>query len=74
MEDAMNDIIGPNKAISAGAFGAFTIVVVWTARAAFQIEVPPEVASAMTVLISTAATWFTPAGTRQVSFGQNQLS
>jgi hypothetical protein len=68
----VNDTIGPNKAISAGAFGAFTIVVVWTARAAFQVEVPPEVASAVTVLISTAATWFTPGGSRQASFGESQ--
>ena len=70
----MHDIIGPNKALSAGAFGAFTIVVVWTARAAFQIEVPPEVASAITVLISTAATWFTPAGSRQVAFSESPTS
>jgi hypothetical protein len=65
----MSETIGANKAISAGVFGAVTIVVVWTAKAAFQIEVPAEVASATTVIISTAATWFTPTGGRQAGLG-----
>ncbi len=67
----MSAPIGPNKAVSAGIFGAVTIVVVWTARTAFQIEIPPEVASAMTVIISTGATWFTPTGSRQSTIGES---
>ncbi len=55
----MNTTLGPAKAVSAGFFGALTIVVVWVAKAA-GIEVPSEVAQALTVLTSTAATWFTP--------------
>lgn len=58
----MPDQIGANKAISAGFFGALTIFVVWVAQAAFGLAVPPEVASAFTVIMSTAATYFTPHG------------
>jgi hypothetical protein len=60
----MNEI-GSNKAISAGAFGAITIIIIWGLKAGLQIEVPPEVASAFTVFSSTAATWVTPAGSRR---------
>lgn len=56
------DSIGPGKAVSAGFFGGVTILVVWAVHALFKVEVPPEVASAFTVVIATAATWFTPHG------------
>ena len=33
------DPIGPNKAISAGGFGAFTVIVVWVMSAALKVDV-----------------------------------
>lgn len=42
------------KVVAGGAAGAFTIVLVWIAGY-FGIDVPPEVASAVTVLVSFAA-------------------
>lgn len=44
------------KVATAGAAGAVTVVLVWIAELA-GLDVPPEVASAFTVLISTAAGW-----------------
>lgn len=44
------------KVAAAGAAGAVTVVLVWVAGM-FGVDVPPEVASAVTVLISTAAGW-----------------
>ena len=45
-----------SKVQAAGAAGATTVVLVWAASLA-GLDVPPEVASAVTVLISTAAGW-----------------
>lgn len=42
------------KVIAAGSAGAATVVLVWAASL-FKVDVPPEVASAVTVLISTGA-------------------
>lgn len=42
------------KVLAGGAAGAFTIIVVWVAGM-FGIDVPAEVASAFTVLVSFAA-------------------
>lgn len=42
------------KVAAGGAAGAVTVVLVWVAEM-FGLEVPAEVASAVTVLISTAA-------------------
>lgn len=44
------------KVAAGGAAGAATIVLVWLAGLK-GIEVPAEVASALTVLFSTAAGW-----------------
>lgn len=44
------------KVAAAGAAGAVTIMLVWAAGLA-GLDVPPEVASAFTVLISFAAGW-----------------
>jgi hypothetical protein len=44
------------KIQAAGAAGAVTVVLVWGAGLA-GLDVPPEVASAVTVLISSAAGW-----------------
>lgn len=42
------------KVVAGGAAGAVTIMVVWIAGM-FGLEVPPEVASAFTVLVSFVA-------------------
>jgi hypothetical protein len=42
------------KVAAGGAAGAVTVVLVWVAGM-FGVGVPPEVASALTVLISTGA-------------------
>lgn len=44
------------KVAAGGAAGAVTIVLVWIAGL-LGLEVPAEVASAVTVLIGTAAAW-----------------
>lgn len=44
------------KVLASGTAGAATVVLVWVASM-FNVDVPPEVASAVTVLISTGAGW-----------------
>lgn len=48
-----------SKVIAGGAAGAATIVLIWGLSLA-QIAVPPEVASAITVLIGSGAAYLTP--------------
>lgn len=48
------------KVAVGGAAGAFTIIIVWVAGL-LGLDVPPEVASAFTVLITFAVSYFTPA-------------
>lgn len=48
------------KVVAAGAAGAVTVVLVWVASP-FNVTVPPEVASAITVLVSVAAGYLQPA-------------
>lgn len=57
----MNQNVGPNKAIAAGAGGAASVLVVWV-LGLFHIAVPPEVASAATTLIAALLTWLVPHG------------
>lgn len=45
------------KVVAGGVAGALTIVLVWVAGQ-FGVDVPPEVASAFTVLVSFAAGYF----------------
>ncbi len=45
------------KVFAGGAAGAVTVVLVWGAGM-FGLDIPGEVASAVTVLISTSAAWF----------------
>lgn len=45
-----------SKVAAAGAAGAVTTVVVWAASLA-GVDVPPEVAAALTTLIATGAGW-----------------
>lgn len=47
------------KVQAAGAAGAVSILVVWVAGL-FGLEVPPEAASAFTVLIATVAGYLKP--------------
>lgn len=50
----------PTRKVSAGAgAGALSIVVVWLFGLA-EIDVPPEVASAFTTLLSLTAAWIMP--------------
>ena len=48
-----------SKVIAGGAAGAATIVLIWGLSLA-HIVVPPEVASAITVLLSLGAGYLTP--------------
>lgn len=48
----------PNKTYAAGTAGAVTVVLVWIAGM-FGLEVPPEVASAVTTLIAAGAVYVT---------------
>lgn len=52
------------KVISSGVAGAATILIMWGLALA-KIQVPPEVASAITVLISSFTGYLTPAGADQ---------
>ena len=53
----MRDELKPTPKVAVGgAAGAVTVVLVWAAGL-FGVEVPPEVASAVTVLISTGAAY-----------------
>jgi len=54
------------KVAAGGAAGAVTIIVVWILHAAFKIDMPPEVASAITVLLSFLAGYFVPPGRNDV--------
>jgi hypothetical protein len=46
-----------SKVVAGGAAGAVSIILVWVAGL-FGLEVPAEVASAFTVLLSSAAAYF----------------
>lgn len=45
-----------SKAVAGGLAGALTVVLVWIAGM-FNVDVPPEVSSAITTLIAGAAVW-----------------
>lgn len=49
------------KVAVGGAAGAATIIIVWAVGLA-GLDVPAEVASAFTVLVTFAASYFTPRG------------
>jgi hypothetical protein len=48
-----------NKLIGGTLGGAATAIIVWLANTYAAIEIPPEVASAITVLVSFVASWIT---------------
>lgn len=48
-----------NKVMAAAAGGALTTVVVWIVSLVSEVEVPAEVAAALTTLIGFVAAYFT---------------
>ncbi len=55
----MDTTIGPNKAIATGVVGAAITIIIFV-LGQLHITISPELATALTVLAGTAATWFTP--------------
>lgn len=53
--------MAPTRKVAAGGFaGAATIVLVWALGAATEVAVPPEVAAAMTTVLTFAVAWWVP--------------
>ncbi|MDK8347581.1 hypothetical protein QP868_11950 [Brevibacterium sp. UMB1308A] len=52
----------PSRTVTTGSTaGAVTIIVVWAATAIWpQLVIPPEVASAFTLLVTAGAAWIVP--------------
>ncbi len=48
------------KVAAGGAAGAITAIIVWILSAAFKINIPPEIASAITVVLSFLAGYLIP--------------
>jgi hypothetical protein len=48
------------KMQASGIMGALTIVLVWACHQFFKLDVPPEVASAITLIFSFAGGYFAP--------------
>jgi hypothetical protein len=57
--DKLTDPTPVPKVVAAGATGAVTVVLVWLAGYA-NIDVPPEVASAVTTILSFIAGYLAP--------------
>lgn len=57
----------PSRTVTTGSTaGAVTIIVVWAATAIWpQLVIPPEVASAFTLLVTAAAAWIVPDPSRR---------
>ncbi len=53
--------IGANKFKAAGFGGSLTVILIWLIGQ-FHVTVPPEIASAMTVVVSSALTYYVPGG------------
>jgi hypothetical protein len=54
------------KVTAAGAAGAATAIIVWILSAAFKINIPPEIASAITVVLAVAAGYLVPPSANDV--------
>ena len=51
----------PTQKVMAGTIaGALTVILVWAAEEVWHLEIPPEVASALTVVLTFATSWWTP--------------
>ena len=48
------------KVAAGGVAGAITTIIVWILSAAFKVDMPPEIAAAITVVLSFAAGYFIP--------------
>jgi hypothetical protein len=48
------------KMQASGVSGAMTVVVIWCLRQFWKVEIPPEIASAITVIFSFIAGYFAP--------------
>ena len=48
------------KVAAAGIAGALTAVTIWVATYLYQVDIPPDVASALTTLIAFAAGYMAP--------------
>lgn len=46
------------KVAASGLAGAITIVLVWILHGLLSVAIPPEVASAFTVIVSAITGWF----------------
>lgn len=48
------------KTTATGATGALTVILVYCLHQYANVDLPPEVASAVTLILSTVAAWFAP--------------
>ncbi len=57
----------PVRKVSAGGLaGALTAIIVWILSAAFKIDIPPAIASAITVVIGFIVAYLVPPGANDV--------
>jgi hypothetical protein len=54
------------KVAAGGVAGAVTAIIVWILAAAFNVNIPPEIASAITVVLSFAAGYLIPPAANDV--------
>jgi len=59
-------VLPVRKVAAGGAAGAVTAIIVWILSAAFKIDIPPEIAAAITVLLSFAAGYLIPPAANDV--------
>lgn len=50
----------PNKALAGGLAGGVTIILAWILDTFVHVEIPAEVATAFTTLLSTVAVYLVP--------------
>ena len=48
------------KMAASGISGALTVILIWACRQFFKLEIPPEIASAVTVTFGFVAGYFAP--------------
>jgi hypothetical protein len=54
------------KVTAAGLAGAITAIIVWILATAFKVDIPPEIASAITIIVAFAAAYLIPPGPNDV--------
>jgi hypothetical protein len=54
------NVIPTRKTGSGALAGALSVVIVWGTGKFFQIDIPPEIASAFTVICHFAVAWIVP--------------